>query len=217
MRINRYIAQSTGVGRRVADAYIDAGRVLINGIPALLGQELGPDDVVHFDGKAMSLPGTKLTLLLNKPVGYVCSRNGQGSPTIYELLPPAYHQLKSIGRLDKDSSGLLLLTTDGELAHRLTHPSYEKTKVYNVALDQPLQLHDRQKIERGVTLEDGISALALEGSDRHWTASLHEGRNRQVRRTFAAIGYTVTKLHRTQFDDYVLGELLPGDFKEVNR
>lgn len=151
--------------------------------------------------------------MLNKPPGYVCSRAGQGSRTIYELLPSDYKILKPIGRLDKYSSGLLLLTNDGDLANELTHPRYAKTKVYDITLDKPLQpLHQQMINDRGLTLEDGLSKLSLLklNNSTEWQVTMREGRNRQIRRTFEALGYGITKLHRTSFGSYILKELAPG-------
>lgn len=223
MRINRFIAASTGLSRRSADRAVALGEVLVNGKPAQMGQDITTDDLVHYQGRPLQLAtvAQAQTILFNKPVGYVCSRNGQGSRTIYELLPEAMHQLKPVGRLDKESSGLLLLTSDGELAHRLTHPSFQKTKHYEVTLDKPLQPLHRQIIaERGVQLEDGPSRLALarlkDGNDTAWQVTMHEGRNRQIRRTFAALGYTVTTLHRTAFGPYTLEQVAPGKYKHVH-
>jgi 23S rRNA pseudouridine2605 synthase len=158
--------------------------------------------------------------MLHKPVGVVVSRNGQGSRTIYDLLPKELHALNPVGRLDKDSSGLLLLTNDGALAHELTHPSRQKVKVYEVTLDKPLQpLHQQMISDRGLTLEDGLSKFQLErlreGNNAAWRVTIHEGRNRQIRRTFAALGYTVTSLHRTHFGPYRLGTLQIGQHKEL--
>ncbi|HAC55868.1 TPA: ribosomal large subunit pseudouridine synthase B, partial [Candidatus Saccharibacteria bacterium] len=149
-------------------------------------------------------------LLLNKPVGYVCSRRRQGdTPTIYELLNPDQQRLKAVGRLDRDSSGILLLTDDGDFAHQMTHPSFAKRKVYEIKLDRDLEpLHQQMINDYGVTLEDGQSKLQLErlSEDERWSwrVVMSEGRNRQIRRTFAALGYTVTRLHRTAFGPYTL-------------
>ena len=185
------------------------------------GALVHPDDAVTLDGKALSLPEETMTIMLNKPAGYVVSRDGQGSKTIYDLLPPELHNLKPIGRLDKDSSGLLLLTNDGNLAHQLTHPSFQKVKIYEVELDKPLEPLHRQMIsDHGIALEDGVSKLQLErleeGQDKKWRVTMHEGRNRQIRRTFAALGYTVTKLHRTHFGTYSLNHLSPGTYKALH-
>jgi 23S rRNA pseudouridine2605 synthase len=194
--------------------------VTINGQPAEQGQAVSEGDVVALDGRVITPAVNTVTIMLNKPRGYVVSRNGQGSATVYDLLAPDYQQLNPVGRLDKDSSGLLLLTSDGQLAHELTHPSRQKIKVYHVALDAPLQPLHRQMIsDYGVTLTDGPSRLQLErktdGDDHHWIVRMNEGRNRQIRRTFASLGYGINELHRTQFGPYALGDLPPGKLKIV--
>jgi 23S rRNA pseudouridine2605 synthase len=220
MRINKFLAQSTSLSRRTADAAIMQGRVTIDDRTANLGDEATDTSRVALDGRPITPPVKTITIMLHKPIGYVVSRNGQGSRTIYDLLPPAYQQLNPIGRLDKDSSGLLLLTNDGQLAHELTHPSQQKIKLYEVVLDKPLQPLHRQMIsDYGVQLEDGPSRLELERLHDHdntaWRVRMHEGRNRQIRRTFGALGYTVTQLHRTHFGPYSLAELQSGAIKSV--
>lgn len=209
MRINKYIAASTGLSRRAADELIQQNRVLIQGSPAQPGQEVDEHTVITVDGKLLQSKSVTQSILLHKPVGYVVSRNGQGNKTIYELLPPELHHLKPVGRLDKDSSGALLLTNDGVLANELTHPRYQKTKIYEITLGTPLQpLHQQMITDMGVQLEDGPSKLQLarikEGDDKAWRVTMHEGRNRQIRRTFAVLGYTITRLHRTQFGRFQL-------------
>jgi 23S rRNA pseudouridine2605 synthase len=221
MRINKFVALATGMSRRAADAAIATGRVVINGKEPSAGQDVTDADVVRLDNRVITTAVKTITVMLNKPVGYVCSRNGQGSKTVYDLLPPEYQQLKTVGRLDKDSSGLLLLTNDGQLAQELTHPSQQKRKVYEVTLDKPLQPLHRQMIsDHGVSLEDGPSKLGLErqhdGDDTKWIVTMHEGRNRQIRRTFAALGYDVIQLHRTQFGNYQLGRLQKGKLKALS-
>jgi len=208
MRINKFVAQATGLSRRAADAAIAAGRVTIDGQPAPAGADVTSDQAIALDHHRLQAPQVHHTIMLNKPVGYVSSRAGQGSQTIYDLLPVALHRLKPVGRLDKDSSGLLLLTDDGELANQLTHPRYAKTKIYEIILDQPLQpLHQQMISDHGIQLDDGASKLMLSKLDDRglrWRVSMQEGRNRQIRRTFAALGYTVTGLHRTHFGAYTL-------------
>jgi 23S rRNA pseudouridine2605 synthase len=213
MRINKYIALASGMSRRAADAAIAEGRVLVNGEVPAVGYDTRDDDRVTLDGSAITPDVKPVTIILHKPAGYVVSRNGQGSQTIYDLLPAKYHTLKPVGRLDKDSSGLLLLTNDGHLANELTHPRYTKTKIYEVELDKPLQpLHQQMVNDHGIELEDGNSRLQLEKLDnaKNWKVTMQEGRNRQIRRTFAALGYTVTKLHRTHFGSYQLEGLEAG-------
>jgi 23S rRNA pseudouridine2605 synthase len=217
MRLNRYIALATGHSRRSADKLIVEGKVSVNGNQANLGTTLKPEDVITIAGKPIVAGTTKTTIVLNKPVGYVCSRNGQGSKTVYDLLPEEFHKLKPVGRLDKDSSGLLLLTDDGELANKLTHPRYSKQKIYKITLDRNLPERDRQNIQKGVTLEDGQSRLNLAGHGKNWHVTMQEGRNRQIRRTFEALGYKVITLHRIQFGDYHLDNLAPGKIKNIHQ
>jgi 23S rRNA pseudouridine2605 synthase len=212
MRINKFIASASGLSRRKADSAILSGRVTVNGEQPSQGQDVTAADKVLLDNRPLTVPTVTTTIMLNKPIGYVVSRDGQGSKTIYELLPQEYILLKPIGRLDKDSSGLLLLTNNGDLVNELTHPSKQKTKVYEITLHKPLKLLDQQTINNhGVKLEDGISKLKLtrqaSTDDTAWTVTMHEGRNRQIRRTFNALGYEVTQLKRTEFGEYSLSQL----------
>jgi 23S rRNA pseudouridine2605 synthase len=218
MRINKFVAQATGLGRRAADEAIRAGRVGVNGRLAGLGDDVTDGDQITLDGRVITPAVKRLVVMLNKPRGYVVSRAGQGSRTIYELLPQQYHGLKPVGRLDKDSEGLLLLTNDGDLANELTHPRYAKTKVYEVALDKPLEpLHLQMISDHGIQLEDGPSRLGLMklGSPKDWQVIMSEGRNRQIRRTFSALGYEVVHLRRLQFGAHALGDLPPGQHRVV--
>jgi pseudouridine synthase len=152
----------------------------------------------------------------------VCSRKPQGdSPTIYELLPAEYHALKPVGRLDRNSSGLILLTNDGDFAYRMTHPKFAKTKIYSARLDHDLEpLHQQMISDYGVQLEDGVSKLMLErlreDSRKEWRVTMSEGRNRQIRRTFASLGYEVVKLHRTNFGNYSVGDMKTGTYELVD-
>jgi len=217
MRINKYVALATGMSRRAADQAITWGRISVNGQPPQsAGYIVQDNDVIALDGKNLEIHTNYTTILLHKPVGYVVSRDGQGSKSIYELLPEAYHTLKPVGRLDKASSGLLLLTNNGDLANRLTHPSYKKDKIYEIELYVPLKTADKQAVERGVMLEDGMSALQLKGRGTHWTVTMSEGRNRQIRRTFGELGYTIKRLHRIQFGDYVLKGTAEGTSRLVS-
>ena len=261
MRINKYLAHATGLSRREADSAISAGRVRINGVSADLGAHIKDGDIVTFDGKNIAAQQNYTYLMLNKPAGYLCSRRSQGgTPTIYRLVAEKYRALKLVGRLDRDSSGLILLTDDGDFAFRMTHPKFLKTKVYEVQLDKTLQpLHQQMISDYGIHLEDGLSKFVIEkieqnasfsgdsvfprerdGTNRQLAPSesnknesrdltrnhtanvdeyritMSEGRNRQIRRTFSALGYTVTKLHRTHFGNYALGDMKSGDYKPVD-
>lgn len=219
-RLNKYLALHRGISRRQADELIEKGIVTINGQPAVIGARVQPGDAVAIKGTLVDNSTAHQYLALHKPVGYVCSRRRQGdTPTIYELLPDPYHSLKPVGRLDRDSSGIILLTNDGDFALRMTHPRYAKVKKYEVILDAPLQpIHQQMISDFGVNLDDGKSQLLLDrrSDDRQeWNVTMKEGRNRQIRRTFAALGYTVTALHRTDFGPYHIGDMQPGAYATV--
>jgi 23S rRNA pseudouridine2605 synthase len=219
MRINKFIASASALSRRGADAAIASGRVRLNNRSATTGDQITPHDQVYLDNHLLK-PAALQTIMLNKPVGYVVSHDGQGSRTIYDLLPAEHQQLQPVGRLDKDSSGLLLLTNDGDLANELTHPRYVKTKLYEITLDTALApLHHQMIVGPGIALGDGVSSFQLdrlkEGDDSAWLVTMHEGRNRQIRRTFEVLGYTVKRLHRIQFGTHQLGGLATGTFKTI--
>ncbi len=220
MRVNKYVALATGLSRRAADAIIVSQEITVNGMVVTAGYDVQPNDIVKRGKHTLKPKVHSTTILLHKPVGYVCSRNGQGSKTIYELLPKELHHLKPVGRLDKDSSGLLLMTDDGDLAHQLTHPSFQKEKVYEIELDKPLPAEDFSSItSSGVDIgDDRPSRFLLQKAtskfqnrnSKFWQATLAEGRNRQIRRTFEALDYNVTSLHRIAFGSYKLGNLPEG-------
>lgn len=217
MRINKYVALCSGLSRRAADSAIAEGRVMVNGQLPVTGQSIDDGDTVTLDNIVLTPPAKTTTIILNKPNGYVCSKQGQGSKTIFELLPANLRTLKSVGRLDKDSSGLLLLTNDGELAHKLTHPSFAKRKVYQVIINKPMEPLHRQIIQdKGVQLGDGLSKFQIDridGKDETcWQITMHEGRNRQIRRTLAALGYNVMRLNRTEFGPYKLNDLQLAEY-----
>jgi 23S rRNA pseudouridine2605 synthase len=222
-RLNKYLALHMGLSRRAADELIEKNKVTINGEPAPLGARVAEDDAVVVNGKPVSATTEYQYLALNKPVGYVSSRKRQGrSPTIYELIPHEYHDLKPVGRLDRESSGLILLTNDGDFAFHMTHPQFVKVKIYKVMLNRELEpLHQQMISDYGVTLNDGPSKLDLmrlsDDNRKEWQVTMSEGRNRQIRRTFDALGYTVTKLHRTDFGPYALHGIKPGKFEVVEK
>lgn len=222
MRLNKYIATNFGVSRREADLLIQQGKVSINGTKAEIGQQVEDGDKVTVSGKKIT-EQKLIYLALNKPTGYVCSRKRQGeTPTIFELLPEKYQNLKNVGRLDRDSSGLILLTNDGDFAFQMTHPKFVKTKVYEAEIDRDLEpLHQQMIADFGVDLPDGHSQLGLmrlsDEDRRHWQVTMSEGRNRQIRRTFEAVGYKVVALHRIKFGNYELSGLAEGEFIEVEK
>ena len=223
-RLNKFLALQLGISRRQADELIEKGKISINGKAAKLGARFQDTDVIKIGDKVISNNREeRIYLLFNKPRGYVCSRKKQGeNETIYAILPKEFHSLKPVGRLDKDSSGLLLLTNDGDFAFQMTHPKFRKIKEYLVRLDEPLQpLHQQMIADFGINLPDGKSQLGLERLDesrKNWKVIMSEGRNRQIRRTFSTVGYEVVKLHRTVFGNYSLPKDLKfGDFQKVQK
>jgi len=222
LRLNKHLALQLGISRREADELIERGRVSINGTVATLGARFNSGDNITVNGQPIADNTAYQYVLFNKPVGYVCSRRAQGdNPTIYDILPSEYHKLKPVGRLDKDSSGLILLSNDGDFAYRMTHPKFIKTKIYSTVLDHDLEpLHQQMISDYGVQLEDGTSKLDLQrisdDNRKEWQVTMHEGRNRQIRRTFGSLGYEVVKLHRFKFGNYSLDDIKPGEYKTVD-
>lgn len=221
VRLNKFLAHAAGLSRRSADETIAHGRVAINGQTATLGARVDPErDTVLLDARPIESKAYSY-LALHKPCGYVSSRKRQGeSETIYALLPAEFQTLKPVGRLDRDSSGLLLLTDDGDFAYQMTHPKFHKTKTYEITLDHALEPLHRQMIsDYGAMLDDGVSKFQLErlgeGDETRWRVLMHEGRNRQIRRTFAALGYEVVRLHRTQLGSYSLQDMPSGKWQFV--
>ena len=200
------------------------GRIFIDDAVATLGARINSTSTVRLGDEVVRFENKYVYIMLNKPVGYVCSRKRQGdTPTVYDLLPKEYKKLKTVGRLDKDSSGLILFTNDGDFAYQMTHPKFEKTKIYRVCLNRDLEpLHQQMIADYGVKLDDGVSKLGLTRLDngetrREFEVTMSEGRNRQIRRTFAALGYEVKKLHRMSFGKYYLGDLAPGEIRLVTK
>lgn len=232
-RLNKLLAFELGVSRRQADDLIVAGKVLINGKIAQLGARVDLEaDKIVVEDKIIDSTKTKQLIAVNKPVGVTCSRAHQaGDQTIYDILPEQFHALKLVGRLDKDSSGLILLTNDGQFAFEMTHPKFQKNKTYLITLDRPLEpLHQQMISDFGINLADGRSQMTitkLEASEvkasgiiypsiksQIYQVQISQGRNRQIRRTFAALGYTVTSLHRTHFGKYFISNLAEKHWRE---
>ena len=219
IRLNKFLAERLGVSRREADDLIVAGRILVDDKAAKLGDRIDKNNKVCYNGNTIPFETDFLYIAFNKPIDYVCSRRAQGpAPTLYELLPKEYRKLKTVGRLDKDSSGLILLTNDGDFAFQMTHPKFHKEKIYEVELDRPLEpLHQQMISDYGIMLDDGPSKFLVIRDQDHYIVKLSEGRNRQIRRTFAALGYKVKRLHRTKFGIFELGNLKPGKFQIINK
>lgn len=222
VRLNKFLAERLGISRREADNAIAAGQVEVDGVTVPLGARIAIDKNLNvcYNGRIVPLLAGYSYVALNKPRGVICSKKSQdGSKTVYDLLPEKYRSLKTVGRLDKDSSGLILLTNDGDFAFRMTHPKFAKMKEYEVCLDRGLEpLHQQMISDYGIQLNDGVSKLGLERLDEQrqtWRVTMHEGRNRQIRRTFGALGYTVVELKRIQFGVYRLDGLKSGNYIEV--
>ncbi|MDO4870766.1 MAG: pseudouridine synthase [Candidatus Saccharibacteria bacterium] len=220
-RLNKQLALWQGISRRQADDLIASGQVTVNNQKAVLGQRISETDLVKINNIIVKRTQTYRLIAVNKPTGITCSRSHQGNDkTIYDILPANFKSLKTVGRLDKDSSGLILMSNDGDFIYRMTHPSFHKLKIYKVRLDRDLEpLHQQMINDFGVNLPDGRSQLQLErlshDNRQEWQITMSEGRNRQIRRTFAALGYEVVKLHRIQFDKYQLTGLKSGDYLEI--
>ncbi len=213
MRINRFLAQQTDLSRRKADELIESGRVIVDRKTAHAGLDVSGREDIIVDGRRLKPKRiVYVTVGLHKPTGYVCSRDGQGSPTVYDLLPEEHQHLEIAGRLDKDSSGLVVLTNNGKLLQELTHPSNDKEKVYLVTTNKYLKDGDIARFASGVDIGDErvskLEVLPTDNKNVH-TVRIHEGRNRQIRRSFEALGYTVKALHRTQLGPYQLESLKP--------
>lgn len=217
MRLNQYLAKHTELSRRSADAAIADGRVMVNGKIPEVGQQFDESDVVVLDGQPLKQLKTT-TIMLNKPVKTICSKIQQGNvQTVYSLLPPELQHLTYVGRLDKDTSGLLIMSNDGDLIQAVTHPSHKVDKIYEAQLPRPLRDQDLRQLQAGVELEDGISKLEVSGKGRNWVIKIHEGRNRQIRRTFEKLGYELDRLHRSKVGKLTLGSLKPGEYIEIGR
>lgn len=205
--------------RRKADELIQTGGVKVNGSPVEnLATRVSEDDSVTLYGRSGKAKAN-ITIAFNKPVGYICTHRSQrnGQKTIFDLLPLNFASLKIAGRLDKDSQGLMLLSSDGELIQKVSHPSQGKSKTYSVHLDKKVDNDDLSKLLAGVKLADGMSkfAEARRIKPQIIRVVLTEGRNRQIRRSFEALGYKVIKLERTKIGNMTLGLLTPGEHRFI--
>jgi 23S rRNA pseudouridine2605 synthase len=222
MRLNRFIAHAGICSRREADTYIKAGSVTVNGkVVSEMGYQVSFNDEVRFDGRLISSE-RKEYVLLNKPKNFLTTTSDdKGRRTVMELIASATKQrLFPVGRLDRNTTGLLLFTNDGELAARLTHPKYGVRKIYHVVLDKTLRVNHLQEIEKGITLEDGpVVADAISfiqgATKREVGIEIHSGKNRIVRRIFEHFGYEVTKLDRVSFAGLTKKDLPRGHFRHL--
>lgn len=218
MRLNAYLARAGVASRRAADELIKAGRVRVNGEPGQLNTFVGAEDKVEVDGREV-FPQKLACLLLHKPAGVVTTASDpQGRPTVVELVPRE-PRVVPVGRLDADTTGALLLTNDGPLAHKLAHPRYGVEKVYEVDVEGEPDDETLRALAEGVDLDDGRTAPARVrrlGPSRIELV-LHEGRNRQVKRMLEAVGHPVVRLHRSAYAGLTLEGVEPGAYRELTR
>ncbi len=218
MRLNAYLARAGVASRRGADELIKAGRVTVNGAPGELNTFVERADDVRVDGRPVGAQRLR-HVLLNKPRGTITTaRDPQGRPTVVDLVGGEI-RVVPVGRLDRDTTGVLVLTNDGPLAHRLAHPRYRVEKTYVVDVEGEPNDDAVRRLAEGVDLEDGPTAPARVrrlGPSR-LELVLHEGRNRQVRRMLEAVGHPVTKLRRSRYAGLGPGRLRPGDWRDLTR
>jgi pseudouridine synthase len=216
MRLNAYLARAGIASRRAADELIKAGRVRVNGEPGRLNTFVASNDTVEVDGEPVT-PQQLAYVLLHKPAAVVTTaRDPQGRPTVVDLVGVT-ERVVPVGRLDVDTTGALLLTNDGPLAHRLAHPRYGVEKTYEVDVEGTPDEAALERLARGVELEDGVTAAARArrlGPSRI-ELTIHEGRNRQVKRMCEAIGHPVRRLHRAAYAGLTLEGLEPGQWREL--
>jgi 23S rRNA pseudouridine2605 synthase len=226
VRLQKVLAQAGLGSRRASEEMIANGRVEVDGqVVTELGVRVDPATaVIHVDGLRIQLDQAKVTIALNKPLGVVSTMDDpKGRPTVADLIRNREERLFHVGRLDADSEGLLLLTNDGELANRLSHPKYEIAKTYLVTVEGEVYPRVGRELLKGVELDDGVAKMdavhvlqQIEGFAM-LEVVLHEGRNRIVRRMFEAVGHPVTRLVRTRIGPIPLGDLKPGRTRVLGR
>jgi 23S rRNA pseudouridine2605 synthase len=222
IRLNKFLSNAGICSRREADVLIQTGVVTVNGkIVTELGFKISPTDVIQYDGETINAE-KKRYVLLNKPKGFITTMDDPlGRKTVMSLVKSACRErVYPVGRLDRETTGLLLFTNDGDLAKKLTHPRYQARKIYHVELNKPFKSDDFDTLLRGVDLEDGRSSADkisyIEGgTSREVGVEIHSGKNRVVRRMFEAIGYTVVKLDRVVFAGLSKKDLPRGMFRHL--
>ncbi|MDQ2649021.1 MAG: rRNA pseudouridine synthase [Actinomycetota bacterium] len=220
VRLQKVLAQAGLGSRRTAEQLIESRRVRVNGEVAVLGRRVDPDvDLIEVDGAAIGTRAGLVHLLLHKPAGYLTTvADPHGRPTVMDLLP-GEPQLHPVGRLDADSEGLLIVTNDGELTHRLTHPSYGVDKEYLVEVEGSPSRGAVRRLREGVELDDGPTAPAKVAvlGDHLLRITIHEGRNRQVRRMCEAVGHPVVRLVRSRIGPITDRVLQPGTWRALSQ
>jgi 23S rRNA pseudouridine2605 synthase len=221
MRVQKFISEQGVASRRKAEEFIKSGQVFINGKKAKLGDKVDPEsDIVKVYGKIIKPEAKKVYLALNKPKGYVVSkRDPQGRKTVFSLLPPELRtKVWNVGRLDFDTEGLLVLTNDGDLTQQLAHPKYEHDKEYEVTTDLTPTKEQLQELREGVEIATGMTYPAdVKARGNTVSIIIHEGKKRQIRRMFDAVGLGVKNLKRTRINKLLLPKVTPGEYVEVTK
>ena len=226
IRLQKYLADAGVASRRASEELITAGRVSVNGETAQLGMSVEPEnDVVLLDGKPVAKKEALYTLVLYKPKGVVStSEDPQGRNTVQEYVKNIPARLYNVGRLDINTEGLLLMTNDGEIAYRMTHPKYSVEKTYYAICDGKLTASEIASLTNGVQLDDGMTAPArvervrpTKMGDTTFLITIHEGRNRQIRRMLEAVGHRTLRLKRERFGPIVLGDMKPGETRVLKQ
>ena len=223
LRLQKYLAEAGVASRRKCEELMLQGRVEVNGVKVTeMGTKVAAGDVVKVDGKEVKQEEKKGYILLNKPVGYITTAKDQFSrKTVLDLIEGVNERIYPVGRLDYDTSGLLLLTNDGDLAYKLTHPSREADKVYHAKIKGVLSDNEIQAFKTGIRIDDyttspaKIKVLERTTTDSLIEVTIHEGKNRQVRRMFEALGHTVLKLSRISIGPVKLGSLEEGSWRHL--
>lgn len=224
-RLQKFMAEAGVASRRACEELIRQGRVTVNGETASLGRSVEPEqDRVELDGKPVQKEQRRTVILLYKPRGVVStSSDPEGRRTVQDYFREIPERLYNVGRLDLNSEGLLLMTNDGALANRLTHPRYGVEKTYYAVCDGKLTASEAARLTNGIELEDGITAPArvdavrtTQRGDTSFLITIHEGRNRQIRRMLEAVGHRTLRLKRERFGPLSLGTLAPGEWRKLS-
>lgn len=224
IRLQKYLAQCGVASRRACEKLIEEGRVRVNGkVVNVLGSKVLPTDEVSVDGVCVKTETKKVYIMLNKPEGYVTTVNDeQGRSTVMELISDINQRVYPVGRLDCNTEGLLLMSNDGDFTMKVTHPSHKMDKVYQAVVSGVPNHFDIEKLQRGVYIDGRKTAgarakiISAEGNRALVELTIHEGRNRQVRKMFDAIGYPVVYLRRVAIGNIVLGNLPLGKWRHLN-
>ena len=220
MRLQKYLADAGIASRRKCEELIKEGRVSINGLTAELGASVNEGDTVEFDGKRVEPASQKVVYAFYKPKNVICTASAEEDRVkVVDYFKDVPYRLYTVGRLDYDSEGLIFVTNDGEFADKLMHPRYMKTKTYRVVCTGEISKRDERTLMNGVMLEDGVTAPAVvrvikNGREKsELLLSIHEGRNRQVRRMLDALGHSTLRLCRIAIGDIRLDGLKPGEYR----